>query len=214
MTFADQDETDNEEVQDETANEEAQDETANEEAQDVTANEEAQDVTANEEAQDENDNEEAQDENANEEVQDENANEEAQDETAETGSEADGECCGDEECDSDKAAESAESCGEGSGCADADAADTTADTAVDATAGDVPVASLEMLFMTHHTQAMMALGMPDPMTGETSANKDVAKFHIDMLSVIEEKTKGNLTSEESKALSSILHQLRMAFFAS
>ncbi|MFP6586794.1 MAG: DUF1844 domain-containing protein, partial [Pirellulaceae bacterium] len=186
------------EAQDVTANEEVQDETANEEAQDVTANEEAQDVTANEEAQDE------------------NANEEVQDETAETGSETDGECCGDEECDSDKAAESAESCGEGSGCADADAADadTTADTAVDATAGDVPVASLEMLFMTHHTQAMMALGMPDPMTGETSANKDVAKFHIDMLSVIEEKTKGNLTSEESKALSSILHQLRMAFFAS
>lgn len=69
--------------------------------------------------------------------------------------------------------------------------------------------------MTHHTQAVMALGMmPDPMSGETSANKDAAKFHIDMLSVIEEKTKGNLTSEESKALSSILHQLRMAFFAS
>jgi len=69
--------------------------------------------------------------------------------------------------------------------------------------------------MTHHTQAVMALGMmPDPMSGETSANKDAAKFHIDMLSVIEEKTKGNLTSEESESLSSILHQLRMAFFAS
>ena len=174
MTFADQDENENEE---------AQDETANEEDQDVTANEEAQDENANEEAQDE------------------------------TGSEADGECCGDEECDSDKAVEAAESCGD-----DADAttdADAPVDAPVDATAGDFPVASLEMLLMTHHTQAVMALGMmPDPMTGETSANKDAAKFHIDMLSIIEEKTKGNLTDEESEALNSILHQLRMAFFAS
>ena len=131
--------------------------------------------------QDENANEEVQDENDSEEVLDENDSEEVLDETAETGS--------------------------------ADAAD--ADTTVDATVGDFPVASLEMLLMTHHTQAVMALGMmPDPMTGETSANKDAAKFHIDMLSIIEEKTKGNLTSEESEALSSILHQLRMAFFAS
>ena len=67
--------------------------------------------------------------------------------------------------------------------------------------------------MTHHTQAVMALGMmPDPMTGETSANKDAAKFHIDMLSVIEEKTKGNLTEEESEALNSILHQLQNGLF--
>jgi len=149
--------------------------------------------------QDETANEEVQDETANEEVQDETANEEVQDETGETVSEAEGECCGDEECDSDKVDETPESC-------DEDSVDV---------ASDFPVASLEMLLMTHHTQAVMALGMmPDPMTGETSANKDAAKFHIDMLNVIEEKTKGNLTSEESEALSSILHQLRMAFFAS
>jgi len=141
--------------------------------------------------------------------QDETANEEVQDETAATGSEADGECCGEEECDSDKVAESPKSCDEDCGCSDSADADTAG------TASDFPVASLEMLLMTHHTQAVMALGMmPDPMTGETSANKDAAKFHIDILSVIEEKTKGNLTSEESEALSSILHQLRMAFFAS
>ena len=159
--------------------------------------------------QDETANEEVQDETANEEVQDETANEEVQDETGETVSEAEGECCGDEECDSDKVDETPESCDEDCGCSDSVDEDS-----VDA-ASDFPVASLEMLLMTHHTQAVMALGMmPDPMTGETSANKDAAKFHIDMLNVIEEKTKGNLTSEESEALSSILHQLRMAFFAS
>ena len=121
--------------------------------------------------------------------------------------------------DSDKAEEQSELCGDGCGCsdpADADiAADADAEIDAAAAAGDFPVASLEMLLMTHHTQAVMALGMmPDPMTGDTSANKDAAKFHIDMLSVIEEKTKGNLTDEESEALNSILHQLRMAFFAS
>jgi cytoskeletal protein RodZ len=179
--------------------------------------------------QDENANEEVQDENATEEAQDENATEEAQDEMPETDSEADDESSDEESSDSDKAEEQPESCGDGCGCSDSAGTDTSADenTETDiaadadaeidaaAAAADFPVASLEMLLMTHHTQAVMALGMmPDPMTGETSANKDAAKFHIDMLSVIEEKTKGNLTDEESEALNSILHQLRMAFFAS
>jgi hypothetical protein len=166
--------------------------------------------------------------------QEENDIEEVQDETTETGSEvndessdiessddesSDDESSDDESSDSDKAEEQPESCGDGCGCsdpADADiAADADAEIDAAAAAGDFPVASLEMLLMTHHTQAVMALGMmPDSMTGETSANKDAAKFHIDMLSVIEEKTKGNLTDEESEALNSILHQLRMAFFAS
>ena len=152
--------------------------------------------------------------------QDENNNEEVQDVTAETDSEADGECCGGEECDNDKADEvqvvTAETSSEADGecCGGEECDNDKADDAA-AAVGDFPVASLEMLLMTHHTQAVMALGMmPDPMSGETSANKDAAKFHIDMLSVIEEKTKGNLTSEEAESLSSILHQLRMAFFAS
>jgi len=156
----------------------------------------------------------------------ENDIEEVQDVTAETGLEADDESSDNEESDSDKAAEKPESCDD-CGCPDSAGTDAStdentetdiaADAEIDAAAAaaDFPVASLEMLLMTHHTQAVMALGMmPDPMTGETSANKDAAKFHIDMLSVIEEKTKGNLTDEESEALSSILHQLRMAFFAS
>ena len=160
--------------------------------------------------------------------QEENDIEEVQGVTTETDSEVDDESSDNEESDSDKAEEKLESCDD-CGCSDsaetdiaADentetdiAADADAEIDAAAAAADFPVASLEMLLMTHHTQAVMALGMmPDPMTGETSANKDAAKFHIDMLSVIEEKTKGNLTDEESEALSSILHQLRMAFFAS
>ncbi len=161
--------------------------------------------------------------------QEENDIEEVQDETTDTdlgvdddssdSDSSDSDSSDSDSSDSDKAEEQSEFCGDGCGCSDPVDADIAADADAEidaaAAAGDFPVASLEMLLMTHHTQAVMALGMmPDPMTGDTSANKDAAKFHIDMLSVIEEKTKGNLTDEESEALNSILHQLRMAFFAS
>ncbi|HUU82133.1 MAG TPA: DUF1844 domain-containing protein [Phycisphaerae bacterium] len=41
----------------------------------------------------------------------------------------------------------------------------------------------------------------------------LAKYHIDMLELIEEKTKGNLGPEEGQMLAGILHQLRMQFTA-
>jgi len=188
MTFADQDENDNEEVQDVTA------ETGLEDDGENCADEQSN--------SDKDDGENCADEQSN---SDKDEGESCADEQSNSDKD-EGESCTDEQSNSDKDEETDESCGDDCGCSDS---------AADAPVGDFPVASLEMLLMTHHTQAVMALGMmPDPMTGETSANKDAAKFHIDMLSVIEEKTKGNLTSEESEALSSILHQLRMAFFAS
>jgi len=187
MTFADQDENNNEEVQDVMA------ETGSEAEGESGADEQC--------ASDKAEGESGADEQC---ASDKAEGESGADEQC-ASDKAEGESGVDEQCGADEAAES---CDDGCGCSDAapDAA---------ATAGDFPAASLEMLLMSHHTQAVMALGMmPDPMTGETSANKDAAKFHIDMLSVIEEKTKGNLTSEEAESLSSILHQLRMAFFAS
>jgi hypothetical protein len=40
-----------------------------------------------------------------------------------------------------------------------------------------------------------------------------ARFAIDMIEVIAEKTKGNLTPQEEQGLQQVLHQLRMAFIA-
>ena len=40
---------------------------------------------------------------------------------------------------------------------------------------------------------------------------EMAKYSIDMLGVIEEKTKGNLSEQEGHTLDSTLHQLRMAY---
>jgi hypothetical protein len=62
------------------------------------------------------------------------------------------------------------------------------------------------------TQALMYLGaFPDPQTGKAMVALDVAKLNIDLLAVLEEKTKGNLTDEESQALSGTTHELRMQF---
>jgi hypothetical protein len=43
------------------------------------------------------------------------------------------------------------------------------------------------------------------------ADPEVARFHIDMLELLQDKTKGNLTDEESKTLSATLHELRMMY---
>ena len=77
---------------------------------------------------------------------------------------------------------------------------------------DFPEASFDMLLMQHHTQAMLAMGMiPDPASGQVIKNKSAAKFHIDMLGIIQERTKGNLSQGEEEALNGVLHNLRMMF---
>lgn len=80
--------------------------------------------------------------------------------------------------------------------------------------GELPEASFELLISTFVTEAMVALGQfPHPGTGEIEADAEHAKFAIDMLEVIAEKTKGNLDPMEEQGIKDILHQLRMAFIA-
>jgi hypothetical protein len=60
--------------------------------------------------------------------------------------------------------------------------------------------------------AMQYMGyMADPQTGRAVVSLEYAKLHIDMLSVLEEKTKGNLSEQESATLSKMLNQLRLDF---
>ncbi len=62
------------------------------------------------------------------------------------------------------------------------------------------------------TTAMYHFGdFPDPVTKETRQNLAAAKQTIDLLSILEAKTKGNLTSEEKQLLDGILYELRMRF---
>ena len=80
--------------------------------------------------------------------------------------------------------------------------------------GKLPPASFEMLVTMFVTEAMTGLGqLPHPATGKIEANPDLARYAIDTLEMLAEKTKGNLTPGEETGLTQLLHQLRMAFVA-
>ena len=84
-----------------------------------------------------------------------------------------------------------------------------------AEAPPMPPASFEMLVTTLATEAMIGLGQyPHPMTGKIHADPSQARYAIDMLEMLSEKTKGNLTPGEERGMRDLLHQLRMAFVAS
>jgi uncharacterized protein DUF1844 len=75
--------------------------------------------------------------------------------------------------------------------------------------GQMPEASFETLISTMTTQALFAMGaIPDPQTGQRMAHLDLARHHIDMLGVIEEKTKDNLSKEEADLLANTMYELR------
>ena len=76
----------------------------------------------------------------------------------------------------------------------------------------LPEADFPGLISMITTQAYYALGLIG--TGqdkERPPDLAIAKYNIDMLEIIDEKTKGNLTEDEAKLLESTLHQLRMIF---
>ena len=61
-------------------------------------------------------------------------------------------------------------------------------------------------------QASLFLGeIPDPETNEPIEDLNRAKYLIDQLGVLEQKTKGNLTPDEERALKNILYELRMKY---
>ena len=62
------------------------------------------------------------------------------------------------------------------------------------------------------TQALMHLGeIPNPLTGKMDKEVEVAKQTIDIISLLQEKTRGNLDQEEEKLLDEILFNLRMKY---
>ena len=78
--------------------------------------------------------------------------------------------------------------------------------------GEMPPASLEMLLTMFASEAMIALGqLPNPANNELTLSLDHARYAIDMLEMLQEKTKGNLEPNEEKMLEDLLHQLRMLF---
>jgi len=63
-----------------------------------------------------------------------------------------------------------------------------------------------------YLEALIFLGaVPHPQTGETLEDPEFARYKIDLLTMIQEKTEGNLTDEESRMIEDVLYQLRMLF---
>ncbi len=73
-------------------------------------------------------------------------------------------------------------------------------------------ASFTILIMSIGSSALMAMGLtPDPQSGQTAVDKDMARFNIDLLLLVKEKTKNNLDQEEKNFLDQVLADLQSKF---
>ncbi len=62
------------------------------------------------------------------------------------------------------------------------------------------------------SSVMVHLGrVPDPGGEPTETNLDLARHSIDLLAMLEEKTRGNLSPEEGQLMSRVLHDTRIAW---
>src|SRR6201989_1706252 len=77
--------------------------------------------------------------------------------------------------------------------------------------GELSQRFIEFVMM-HAQNAALFLGqIPNPKTGEGEVNLELAKLFIDQLAMIQEKTRGNLTNEETTVLRNALSNLQMVF---
>src|SRR5690348_8370798 len=77
--------------------------------------------------------------------------------------------------------------------------------------GEMTQRFMEFVIM-HAQNAALFLGqIPNPKTGEPEVNLDLARMFIDQLEMIQEKTRGNLTNEETTVLRNTLSNLQMAY---
>lgn len=76
----------------------------------------------------------------------------------------------------------------------------------------LPEASFPSLVLMLATGAMQQLGLiENPITKKKESNLNLAKITIDTLSILKEKTKGNLDKEEEGFLDGLLYDLRMKY---
>jgi hypothetical protein len=76
----------------------------------------------------------------------------------------------------------------------------------------LPEMNFSTFVVSLNASALMHLGlMEDPIQGEKVKNLELGKQTIDILVMLEEKTRGNLSSEEEKLLQNILYDLRINY---
>lgn len=73
-------------------------------------------------------------------------------------------------------------------------------------------ANLVSLAEVHAFQVMILTGrQPNPNTGKAEKNLELARYNVEMLEVILDKTEGNRTEEETESIERCLHIARMAY---
>ncbi|GAX60511.1 DNA primase [Candidatus Scalindua japonica] len=90
--------------------------------------------------------------------------------------------------------------------------DTEQSTTTEKNLPKIPEASFSLFISSLVTQALISMGEVDnPFSKTKNQNLDQAKFTIDTLQIIKDKTCGNLADEEEKLLDTALYDLRMRY---
>ena len=73
-------------------------------------------------------------------------------------------------------------------------------------------ADFSSLVLSMASSAAMSMGLaPDQETGETRIDKNMARFNIDLLMMLRDKTKSNLSEDESHLIDSLIQDLQTRF---
>lgn len=79
-------------------------------------------------------------------------------------------------------------------------------------ATSLPPVNFTTFILSLSTSALLHFGeIPDPISNETRKDLVMAKHTIDMISMLKEKTVGNLKEEEDKLITSVLYDLKMKY---
>lgn len=77
---------------------------------------------------------------------------------------------------------------------------------------DLPAIDITTLVLSLSHSALLHLGdAPDPSTGHVAVDLPMARQTIDLVSLLQEKTRGNLSGEEERVLAQALFDLRMRY---
>src|SRR5204862_6703393 len=77
--------------------------------------------------------------------------------------------------------------------------------------GELAQRFIEFVMMQAQNAALFLGQMPNPQTGKGAVNLEVAKMFIDQWAMIQEKTRGNLRTEESTVLRNALSNVQLAY---
>lgn len=78
--------------------------------------------------------------------------------------------------------------------------------------GALPPVEFSTLLLSLASSVVLHLGeMPRPDTGKVERNLELAKQTIDLLGMLQEKTRGNLTKDEADLFESLLYELRLKY---